>query len=324
MPFVKGKQRAVLYGYYLKVKDAGLVTTFVSIPPNLNTRLVFWQPEHLTPLSASDWTGTQVEQLKINFKDVCNEHEFFSHLPQLDFSVRSAAQQLQTTLERLGGTLFAKYEADDRLTVYRHDCLIQHPICKALWAARKYAHRDCYTHDYVGHLLHALRFNAGMLYAAAMVKLPLLFGAVEKLAIADYLVMDVQSGCRMFVSCDTRAVTLAEGHTADSVAPVVAGGIAIAQHNRSSGRKRTFEGAVKREPAAKEVVYGIRVTGTVFHFYAMPIGDSILQAMTNQCSASEPTVFYRYKSQAGLDFMVFNHRAEILRMLSLLQGAVLC
>jgi hypothetical protein len=43
--------------------------------------------------------------------------------------------------------------------------------------------------------------------------------------------------------------------------------------------------------------------------------------MNNQSSASEASVFYRYKSDAGLDFMVPTQRAEIIRMLSLLQLA---
>lgn len=71
-----------------------------------------------------------------------------------------------------------------------------------------------------------------------------------------------------------------------------------------------------------EVVYVIRFTGTVFHFYAMQVGDSILQAMYNQSPANEDTVFYHYKSDEGLDFMVPSQRAEIIRMLSLLQLAV--
>ena len=71
-----------------------------------------------------------------------------------------------------------------------------------------------------------------------------------------------------------------------------------------------------------EVVYVIRFTGTVFHFYAIHVGDSILQAMYNQSPANEDTVFYHYKSDEGLDFMVPSQRAEIIRMLSLLQLAV--
>jgi hypothetical protein len=101
LPMVKAKRGVVLDGFSMKARDGGLVTTFASIPPNPETRLVFWQPERLTPLSACDWTSTQMEQLKINFTDVCSERDFFSDLPGLDVAVRPAAQKLQFLLEKV-------------------------------------------------------------------------------------------------------------------------------------------------------------------------------------------------------------------------------
>lgn len=325
LPVVKSKRGVVLHGYSLKVKDGGLVTSFTSIPPDPTTRLVFWQPERLTPLSASDWTSTQVEQLKINFTDVSNERDFFRDLPQLDFAACPAAQQLQTLLERVDETLLGKYEVDNSTgwtsACIREDVLLQHPICKALWAAKKYSNKESYVDDFVKHLLHELGFNAGMLYAAPQMSLPLVFGSVERSATADCTIMDVLSYCRICVFEDKRWAAMMLGTAVDSTGQVVAEGISVAQHNNMVGRKRDSGGSPKHDGAVEEVVYGIRVTGTVFHFYAMHVGDNILQAMNNQSSASESSEFYRYKSDAGLDFMVSAQRVEVIRMLSLLQVA---
>lgn len=161
-----------------------------------------------------------MEQLKINFIDVFSECEFFSDLPELDLAVHPAAERLQILLESVDITLFGKYEVDDTTGLtsakIRADTLLQHPICKALWAAKKYSNKKSNRDDFVRHLLHDLGFNAGMLYAAPQMRLPLMFGSAEKSAITDYMIMDVLSYCRICVFEDKRFAAMMEDTAVDS------------------------------------------------------------------------------------------------------------
>lgn len=154
-------------------------------------------------------------------------------------------------------------------------------------------------------------FNEGSLYAAPQMRINLYFGEIEKMATADVTIIDLLSYARIGVVEDKNMEEM--WVRTDSTAQLVAEGIAISQRNESiRGQNRTVEGE-------SETVYGIRVTGSLFHFYALQVSPAIHTAMMNQMAAASQTTMYRYKSDSGLNFMLKDDRDEIILMFSLLQ-----
>ena len=143
-------------------------------------------------------------------------------------------------------------------------------------------------------------------------RISLYFGETEKAAIADVTVIDLLTYASIGVVVNKNW---------DSAAPLVAEGIAFTQRKApkrdvGDNLKGVFEESTS---TCSETVYGIRVKRTQFHFYAIQVSPQIHSALRNQTAASTSTTMYRYKSEAGLDFMEKKERNEIILMLSLLQ-----
>mmetsp|Transcript_2300 Transcript_2300/g.3545 ORF Transcript_2300/g.3545 Transcript_2300/m.3545 type:complete len:191 (+) Transcript_2300:2-574(+) len=170
-------------------------------------------------------------------------------------------------------------------------------------------------------------FNAGMLYVAPQMRIKLSFGSVEKVATADVTVIDMLTSARI-VLVEDRYWDETKKDT-DSTPQQVAEAIAVAQRNGSlAGFKRDASGSLKNTSSSisqsnLNAVYGIRVRGSMFHFYVINVSTEILDALENQTCATSNTTMYRYKSEMGLDFMLKEDRNEIILMLSLLQEVAL-
>lgn len=274
--------------------------------------------QKIVPLSDHEWTDVQLNQLKVRFQGV-DLGTFFSNAELEDLEMSEKGKALMAQLAEIDNTLYQKYASSP--DVAASDAMLQNPICKALFAAKKFKSHESFIDDFVKHLLNAMGFNDGRLYAAPKMKINLRFGDAVESATADITVIDLLSHARIGVVEDKywRERMMFK----DSTAQVVAEGIAIAQYNEAvRGRKRDAEGnpkAASESTSPGELVYGIRVTGSRFHFYAMRVSPQIHAALKHRVIAAEPTTMYRYKSDDGLDFMVKEEREEIILMLSLLQ-----
>jgi hypothetical protein len=278
--------------------------------------LIFRQK--IVPLSGNEWTDVQLNQLKVRFQDV-DLDTFFSNAELEDLEMSEKGKALMAQLAEIDETLDQKYASST--DVAASDVMLQNPICKALFAAKKYNNHESFVDDFVKHLLNAMGFNDGRLYAAPQMRINLRFGDAVKSATADITVIDLWSYARIGVVEDKSWKEMTSVN--DSTAQLVAEGIAITQHNEAvKGQKRDAEGnpkAASESSTCSETVYGIRVTGSRFHFYVIQVSPQIHSALKHHAIAAEPTTMYRYKSVAGLDFMVKKERDEIILMLSLLQ-----
>jgi hypothetical protein len=313
--------------YILVTAKNALVSDFSSVEDQ--QMLIFHVPEKIVPLSGNEWTDVQLDQLKVLFDDV-EQNEFFSNAGLSSFQMSARGVALVELLCDVNESLHRKYDlasdASDEHTsagAIRASPLLQNPICKALFAARKYVKHESFVDDFVKHLLNEMGFNEGSLYAAPQMRINLLFGETEKMATADVTVIDLLSYARIGVVEDKNWEEMFL--KSDSTAQLVAEGIAITQRNEAVGGKKRDAGGNPKSEAEEssssfsETVYGIRVTGSLFHFYAMRVSPQMHSALRNQTAAATSTTMYRYKSDAGLDFMVKDERDEIILMLSLLQ-----
>jgi hypothetical protein len=313
--------------YRLVTVKIALVSDFSSVEGQ--QMLIFHIPEKIVPLSGNEWTDVQLDQLKVLFEDV-ELNMFFNNAGLSNFQMSARGEDLVELLCGVDESLHRKYvpvsDASDEHTsagAIRASPLLQNPICKALFAARKYVKHESFVDDFVKHLLNEMGFNDGSLYAAPQMRINLLFGETEKMATTDVTVIDLLSYARIGVVEDKNWEEMMS--KSDSTAQLVAEGIAITQRNEAVGGKKrdvggnTKSGTEESQSTCSETVYGIRVTGSLFHFYAMNVSPQMHSALRNQTAAATSTTMYRYKSEAGLDFMVKEERDEIILMLSLLQ-----
>mmetsp|Transcript_2295 Transcript_2295/g.3536 ORF Transcript_2295/g.3536 Transcript_2295/m.3536 type:complete len:384 (+) Transcript_2295:304-1455(+) len=297
--------------------------------------LILRGPERIIPLSGNEWTKIQLDQLKVVFEDLPDVGSFFNgaDLRRLETSQRGS--ELLSVLSEMDDTLFRKYTPAEEgvngrgfsANEIRANKMLQHPICKALSAARRYATHEFFD-DFVKHLLHEMGFNAGMLYVAPQMRNKLTFGAVEKMAIADFTIIDLLTNAKIVVIEDKYWEKIQM--ITDSTPQLLANIIAVAQRNNEAlvGVKRDSMGISKSRASAScqanlRTVYGIRVSGSVFRFYRIHVGDAILGALENQTFATTDTTMFCYKLEKGLDFMVKKEREKIILILSLLQEVAL-
>jgi hypothetical protein len=302
-----------------------IVTDFKSIEDA--SFLIFFIPDRIIPVSGNDWGASHLDQLKVYFEDV-ELREFFEDAPLDDFEMSERCNALKSLLADLNADLTSKYEPSTRpddgrfpSEYIRTSPLLTHPICKALFAAQNYPHHESFVDDFLRHLLHEIGFNEGSLYAAPQLRISLSYGSIQKMAIADVTIMDMLSFIKIGVVEDKNNEERIK--RSDSTAQLVAEGIAIAQRNKAVKQlKRDLEGnpkATSEESSSSETVYGIRVMGYMFHFYAIKISPQIHSALESQVAPTEPTRFLRYESETGLNFLIKEQRDEIIKMLSLLQ-----
>mmetsp|Transcript_2299 Transcript_2299/g.3543 ORF Transcript_2299/g.3543 Transcript_2299/m.3543 type:complete len:317 (+) Transcript_2299:362-1312(+) len=293
-------------------------------------------PEKLTALSGNEWTHVQIEQLKVVFQDVPDVSTFFDGVGLKTFQTSVRGIELLSVLNKVDEALFRKYTQSQEdvegmslnETDIRANKMLQHPICKALFAAKTFISTESFVDDFVKHLLHEMGFNAGMLYVAPQMRNKLTFGAVEKMAIADFTIIDLLTNAKIVVIEDKYWEKIQM--ITDSTPQLLANIIAVAQRNNEAlvGVKRDSMGISKSRASAScqanlRTVYGIRVSGSVFRFYRIHVGDAILGALENQTFATTDTTMFCYKLEKGLDFMVKKEREKIILILSLLQEVAL-
>lgn len=311
-------------GFVLATPQSNVISSYDAINPDAYNFLVFYAPSKIFPVPGNEWTFVQLEQLKIKFVDVEDCVQLFESVNAVpeDCNISARGANLIDALKDIDVHLLEKYKPEQHNGEYvpesakaiRENPMLQNPICKALFASMKYTNHESFVDDFVKHLLNALGFNDGSLYVAPQMRFNLCYGDTTKQAVPDMTVIDLLSYARISVLEDKNWDS-----KLNSEPQLVAEGIAIKQQNSGQKRKRSGENAELDE----ETVFGVRVTGARFHFYALPISSAIQSALSSKIEAVTETTMFRYGSESGLNFMLKEDREQIIYMLSLLHKVAL-
>jgi len=277
-------------------------------------------PNVLDAVSANYWTQKHMADLGIKIK-LNSKDEFMDLLMKgrTDFDFQRAnvlIESLKLVSPEYVQKLESKNQPEEELRKLRNDSFIQHPIIKALFLIRKYSNLESSADAFVQLLLFYLGYFEDMLFAFPRLKLPLIFGDDEKDAIADFVILDILSYFRMAVLEDKSS----DRDFVDSEAQMIGEAIASCQQNMSilgPGNKRQ---RTDTATTINEEIFGVRVNGTYFHFYLIPITNSILNAMESKTSTNIPTDVNKY--ELTLNFLVANDRETIILFLSVMRNSI--
>jgi hypothetical protein len=171
--------------------------------------------------------------------------------------------------------------------------------------------------SFVQLLLFYLGYYGNTLFAFPQLQLPLRFGSQAKEAIADFVILDVFTFFRMAVIEDKSTDRL----MVDSEPQLIAEAIASCQQNQymespSKKQKLVDDGCQKVED-----IFGVRVSGTFFYFYIIPVSTSVLTAMESMASTRVETKVI--KVERSLNFLVDGDRETIIHILCTMKTIIM-
>lgn len=315
-------------------------------------RLIFYSPEYITPASSSAWRIQKLEQLGMRTVRTSVE-DFFKNCFNLEIhrdNLSKAASDLCLELKDINqGDVTSKVDishsvglrdvSDSAFAVYRH------PLVKALFLTWKYPNHESMVDSFMTLLLKELGYFSGLLFALQQFRLPLIFGENQyfKESIADFLIMDLVSYYKMAVVEDK---SVNESRT-NSLPQLVAESIALYQCNVT--KEEEFGGtrkylkvkhdqgigsssdlgrcAVEKEEHNEkgnglDHVIGIRVNGTVFHFYSIEISEAVCDAMRTLKPTTKQTPIVEIGKPQGYDFWNQQDRDVIILLLDYLRDII--
>jgi len=308
--------------YRLENSSNKLVGSVTSI--TANEVLQFYTPEILTPMSSSKWNQTVLRQLQVQIVDV--KFDEFLKVLHMENIVNPASESLVHELSKLNLITLQLYgnpnmQEDLR---YNHEyAMYRLPITKALFLSEKYPSHESMVDSFVLQLLQALGFNNGMTYTVPQLRLLLKYGIDSndfKESIADFVVLDVLSFHKLFIIEDKSV----DNQRLDSTPQLFAEAIAMKMANELKPLNESNESGVKRKhnEEVDDTFLGVRVNGTIFHFYAIHISPEIQQAMRSKNCPTTATAMYRLDDESGFNFLDNKKREDIIRLLGIVQNHV--
>lgn len=296
--------------------------------------LTFSLDEKISPASASDWNGTILTQLGIDFVDCTFNQLFFPYPFTPSERSRTLIQELvqipnsSTLLVKSYDTLGKSPEDIDTMRK-QHQTSLSDSIFKALYLLHKYPNQEPMVDNFVYNLLYRMGFNDGFICVVPQLSMSLKFGnAADKsymrVAKADFVIQDILSFYKMCVIEDK---SKAEERT-DSEAQMIAEAIANFQQNDIIVGGDTVETALEVANTSTDEtldeLLGVRVNGCRFWFYNIPITKSIVTAMKNMRSVPDPIVtsVKKFGGPSGLDFTDPEHRGMIIEILDKMKQIV--
>lgn len=283
--------------------DNAQVTDYDSLTSGNNYFLKI--QENLIPESGSDWNGEMLNKLKVRFVDVAQTELF--HTTTTPVMSRQAVDLLED-LKHLDYSQLSQIKNIQRSEGNNEEHKkLQDPLVKAAYLARKYSDHESIIDCFVMLLLTRVGFFEEWLFAFPQLRLKLRFGAVEKQAVPDFVIMDVVSFLRMAVVEDKRL----RDELLNSEPQLIAELIALFQaYLVDSQDEGTSQSASQSVP-----VLGVRVNGLRFFFYHMPDPSKLLASMAAKVAANEFTYVNRLGGNDGLDFLVREDRELIIKTL---------
>jgi hypothetical protein len=264
-------------------------------------RFVFYSPEYITPASSSAWRIQKLNQLGMRTISISVE-EFFKNCFGLEVhrdNISKCASDLRLELKNINradvtSKIDLSHSVDLRDLHNSSFAVYRHPLVKALFLTWKYPNHESMVDSFMTLLLKELGYFSGLLFALQQYRLPLIFGEnqYEKESIADFLIMDLVSYYKMAVVEDKSVDEI----RTNSLPQLVAESIALSQcnvvkeeeisgaakffktkHDQGIGASRDLGSLAVAEDESQgkgnnsDHVIGIRVNGTVFHFYSIEI-----------------------------------------------------
>lgn len=253
-------------------------------------QLLFFAPEILEPVSASSWTKSLLQQLKVR-TDYLPINDFL-----MQFKINDAedlpdnAVLLLNTLKSLTHEAVSTFRDASKHALLRSDNpeadLFKMSMVKFLYMIEKYPNLEAVVDSFVLRLLIALGYEEDMLVAVQQFRLKLPWGVTEKESIADFTIMDVLSFLKIFIIEDKNLDSV----RLDSTPQVFGEAVAVNATNRliraqEPARKKAATGDFMQptvsSPSAEPSgpLLGVRVNGTRFFFYSIIIPERIETAM---------------------------------------------
>ena len=132
---------------------------------------------------------------------------------------------------------------------------------------------------------------------------------------ADFVILDLLSDCRMAVFEDKYT----DSGRSDSTPQLIAEAIAAHQHNFRKAHGMSDICFMLNERAKKytfcDPFFGVRVFGSKFQFFVIPVSAAIMKAMETRMRAEGPTTIFKLASKSELDFKIPSDRALIIKLL---------
>ena len=301
-----------LQDFILRNGEGEWVIDFPSIV--VDEHYYFEDPGKIPVESASNWTKIHLRMLKVQFQEPAI-NDFINNHP-----ISPEAENLIVKLSTLSLSTFRGYPKDGYAETAGPmddvNGLLDHPLTKALYLINKYPTREGIVDAFVGDLLTAVGFKSGMLYPFPQFEFNLQFGALKKTAQPDFSIMDIISFYRMAVVEDKSR----NKAKPNSEPQLIAEAIALHQANLNIERGRADKRQKKNHSVAageelSNEVFGLRVNGSLFSFYKIPITKAILDVMETMQEAHQVTNVLRFGGNDGLDFLEEHSRREIIHIL---------
>ena len=300
--------------------------------PAIGSSPCYWFrfPEKIVPQCASSWTNQKLLQLCIKFIDAESIAQLLGESSCfVDAEVSEKGKQLQEELKPLTTKMMEEFRTSSSLSLdelARNDALV-----KTVFVVGKYRNVEAVVDLFVCFLLQRLGYFNDRLFAFPQFPHSILFGTEKCDAIPDFTIMDVLSFYRAFVFEEKSDASSSADSNVE--AQLIAEAIAVFQssfpeiaNNPTSALKDvvgiTVEGVESTSTSSRtlssyeknNVILGVKVKGTIFTFYAVPITIHILTALKNCRASSETTTVTRLGS---LDFKVEEQRNQIITVLDI-------
>mmetsp|Transcript_10488 Transcript_10488/g.9408 ORF Transcript_10488/g.9408 Transcript_10488/m.9408 type:complete len:441 (-) Transcript_10488:52-1374(-) len=317
---LKPKKKDINYSYFdLTYEDSGVHIVNIPAAPLGVKRLIFSLPMRIQPECASNWNQKYLDMLAIAIEEVNNLEDLLVVYNSLLSGKTSAlANSLINDLRELTPQLVKAFVDNKNSNFQLDDIVLSDNLVKSICLSSKYSKVEKAVDLFVIFLLQRLGFYDNRLFAFPGLPHRIYFGSETKDAIPDITIMDILSYFRIAVIEDKTEDNPVNENKIE--AQLIAEAIAIYQDRKRS--RSLFEEDSNVNSSTSElnvtsdddipVVLGIRVKGTVFHFYVVPISDQILAALNSQKSTTETT---QVKKLGPLDFKFTADRTKIIQIL---------
>ena len=285
--------------------DGHVIVGIPSIPFGPSKILRFLLPQRISPACASSWTNSYLSMLAIHFNVVTSLSQLLSE--QYIPNVSPKAERLKLELASLNIDLVRAVSSGDIAAV---EIVQDDSLMKAVCMSFKYRKLESAVDLFVVFLLQRLGFYERRLFAFPQLSHKIVFGDVRKDAIPDFTVLDVCSFYRMAVIEDKSSAN--NSPECNTEAQLMAEAIAICQANLMISK--TQQHLLEKETLSNPVdtLLGIRIKGTVFTFYVIPITLQILSAIFTL----KPTTTESVVNKIGpFDFQFLEDRNQIIDIL---------
>ena len=306
----------------------------------------------ITPESASFWTNNKLQDLGVEFRDVVHFTDLFHNSIEsmrtttamsssLSTTAATTETTTSTTIETTKSVDYVRSEKATRLIqLFEHfpsnfqelknsieanpspDEMMAHPISKDIFMIHNYRNHESYVDSLLQHLFLSLGYFDDYMYVCPQFKLELMFGEIVRDAIPDFVICNLNSCYKVACVVDKSDEN---GYKISSEPQLIAQAIALSQTNVHKELNNNQQLDEQLQPNKKskfngDPIYGIRVNGTTFYFYNIPIADSVLQSMKSLEPATNPTEVLRFgkMNTTGLDFFIAQERVLIIDALDCL------